>query len=48
MSYNIYVGLYLDVYSFHALALYSFRLTMMLPRLVILLITILFLSICFS
>jgi hypothetical protein len=47
MSYDIFVGLYLDAYSFHTLALYNFRLIVMLPRLVIPLIVDLFLSIVF-
>jgi hypothetical protein len=45
MSYDIFVGL--DAYSFHTLALYNFRLIVMLPRLVIPLIVDLFLSIVF-
>jgi hypothetical protein len=43
----IFVGLSLVTYSFHALALYSFRHIVMLPGLVITLTVILFLSIVF-
>jgi hypothetical protein len=47
MSYDIFVVLYFDVYSCHALALYNFRLIVMLLGLLIPLIADLFLPIVF-